>query len=372
MKILYKIIFFFILTIFISIPTYSSNKAEKSIKTSLIADPSAQITGDAKICLNATEPAIKFEVQGDNNAPYTFTYTKNGLPETPVVTQGNDKSITVQAPTNVANTFTYVLTGVKDKDNNDVNIDTSKNTVIITVTAKPTVDFTFADNQCSGTPIQFTSTISGNPSFNYTWNFGDGSTSSEQNPTHTFNAPFGCLTSNYVVSLTITDANGCSTTVIKNITIKQLPDIDFTDPANLYDPFNNCSSASSSNPNLTITVNNSSSSTCITSFSINWGDGSVQNNASFPASHTYTRLGAFDMVITAIGANGCVNSKTYKVKNESNPAGSLSSPGSTTNLCAPTPDLAFAISSWGNNSPTRFIPLIMVMVPLNLKFCNPH
>lgn len=56
------------------------------------------------------------------------------------------------------------------------------------------------------------------------------------------------------------------------------------------------------------------------------------------------------MVITANGNNGCSNSKTYIIKNVSNPLGGLNSPGSTQNLCAPTANLQFSISNWGSNS----------------------
>ena len=56
------------------------------------------------------------------------------------------------------------------------------------------------------------------------------------------------------------------------------------------------------------------------------------------------------MVITALGNNGCKNSKSYVIKNVSNPLGGLNSPGSTQNLCAPTSNLQFSISNWGSNS----------------------
>lgn len=57
------------------------------------------------------------------------------------------------------------------------------------------------------------------------------------------------------------------------------------------------------------------------------------------------------MVITAVGNNGCTTTKTFVVKNVSNPSGGITSPGSTQNLCAPTALLNFSISNWGANSP---------------------
>src|SRR6185503_4007459 len=45
----------------------------------------------------------------------------------------------------------------------------------------------------------------------YFWNFGDGSTSSSANPTHTYNA------GSYTASLTVTDNSGATAT--RNVTI---------------------------------------------------------------------------------------------------------------------------------------------------------
>ena len=66
--------------------------------------------------------------------------------------------------------------------------------VPVFLTAQIGVSFTFKpDSTCSGTPIQFTSTVtSSNTSPKlYLWNFADGFTSNIANPIHVFN-PFGC------------------------------------------------------------------------------------------------------------------------------------------------------------------------------------
>jgi len=215
----------------------------------------------------------------------------------------------------------------------------------------PVVDFTFTnDNTCSGTTIQFTSTVTGDSPYTYSWNFGDASPlATTANPSHVFTA-FGCGNQNFTVTLIVTDVNNLSTTKVKTVVVKQRPDTNFTDVNNVFSPFDNCANAAS-NSIYTITVGNSSASTaCITTYTINWGDGNTQNNATFPATHTYSQLGAYNMVITAVATNGCTSVKNYVVKNVSNPSGGLTSPGSTQNLCAPTTNLQFAISNWGTNS----------------------
>src|SRR5207247_4129945 len=54
--------------------------------------------------------------------------------------------------------------------------------------------------------IAFTAWVSGGESpYPYSWNFGDGTSSSLVNPTHTYNGP-----GNYAVVLTVTDFSGTS------------------------------------------------------------------------------------------------------------------------------------------------------------------
>ncbi len=226
--------------------------------------------------------------------------------------------------------------------------------VTVSITPKPVADFTFTPtaNFCAGTPIQFTSAVSsGTAGFTYAWNFGDGQTSNGINPSHAFTS-LGCGTASFSVTLTVTDSKGCvSNIVTKSITVLQIPDVQVTDK-NIFTPFSNCSNSPTvANPNYSLTINNSSpSAACINSYSVNWGDGNTENSVTFPLTHNYTQLGAFNLVVTASGTNGCSNSKNYLVANQTNPAGSLGTLGSTTSLCAPA-TVPFTIGNWKINSP---------------------
>ena len=306
--------------------------------------PAATISGGTTVCQNDARPLITFTGSG-GTAPYTFTYKINNVTQ-PIIVTTSGNSVTVDVPTDVLGTFVYSLVSVKDNTNATQN-QTGSTTVIVTV--PPTVDFTFSNNAtCSGTAVQFNSSVTGPLTYTYTWDFGDSTpTSSAQNPSHAFVA-LGCGTSNFTVTLTVTVGN-CSVSRTKTISVKQKPDISFTDVNFPFDPFSNCSNAST-NPVYTITVGNASVSTCVTSYSIDWGDGNTENNVTFPLTHTYNSIGAYSMIISALGTNGCSNSVTYIIKNVSNPLGGLNSPGSTQNLCAPTASLQFSISNWGTNS----------------------
>jgi len=82
-------------------------------------------------------------------------------------------------------------------------------------------------------PVNFTDTsIGGLPTLIYSWDFGDGESSNEQNPSHNYTAP-----GDYNVSLTITDKDGDNSTFSMNITIKEEEkslDISGYTPATLF------------------------------------------------------------------------------------------------------------------------------------------
>lgn len=220
----------------------------------------------------------------------------------------------------------------------------------------PTVDFSFTNNNsCSDTPISFNPVVSGDAPYTYLWDFGDGTSSASSNPTHTFTA-LGCGTQNFTVKLTVKDRIGLSTTVTKNVSVLQKPDLKFVNlNAGSSSVFERCGD-NNSNLSYTINVGNISASTaCITSYNIDWGDGNTETDVRFPKQHTYQRLGSFNMVITAVGSVGCNNTVSYIVKNSNNPVGALIAPGNTTNLCIPVAPMNFAIGSWAlNPSDTRY------------------
>ncbi|GEC70618.1 gliding motility-associated C-terminal domain-containing protein [Flavobacterium flevense] len=229
-------------------------------------------------------------------------------------------------------------------------------TAVINVVAAPVVDFTFNNNNsCSGTPVTFVPVVTGDAPYTYNWDFGDGTTSANSNPTHSFTA-LGCGVQNFNVKLTVTDRNGLSSSITKSVSVQQKPDLKFVNTnTGSGSVFERCGDNNSS-LSYTINVGNMSASTaCITSYNVDWGDGSSETNVTFPKQHTYQKLGSFNMVITAIGTSGCNNSISYIVKNSNNPVGALIAPGNTTNFCVPLEPMNFAIGSWAlNPTDTRY------------------
>lgn len=354
MRKFYKIIFLFFLVNFCSTSVYSTNKVDKTKLIKTVADPSGQITGNAAVCLNSSPPPlITFEVKEDNGkTPYTFTYTINGGTPLTIKTNNTDNSVIVSAPTNVAGTFSYVLTGVKDKEDKDVAV-SDNDKVIITVYPLPTVDFTFTNNLCSGTAIQFTSIVSGNPNFSYLWDFGGsgvGNTSTSQNPTHVFNNTNGNSIQSFNVTLTVTDNNGCANKITKVITI-QNPDTTLNSDAvsDIYNGFKTFRVCTNTVSEIQF-INASTSSATNSNYTISWGDSTpnFSSNTFLSTSHTYS-VGLWTLIYTVTSQNGCSSSRTYKVFVGNNPAVGIGNPGNT-NICLSTP-LIFPITGTENNPP---------------------
>jgi len=97
--------------------------------------------------------------------------------------------------------------------------------LVVLTTTNLRVDFAFDPGlPITGRPITFLPTVSGGvPPFTYTWTFGDGSSSTEERPSHLYGD--SGLTLSYSVELTVCDAEGHCVTASKGITLVDWPQI---------------------------------------------------------------------------------------------------------------------------------------------------
>jgi PKD repeat protein len=118
---------------------------------------------------------------------------------------GDNTTSTAENPTHTyteAGLYTVSLTIWCDEEESY----TEEKPDYIPVGTAPVANFTM--NTSGGRPpltVQFTDTSSGTPPLTYLWNFGDNTTSTEQDPVHTYAEGF------YTVNLTVSDSMGTST-----------------------------------------------------------------------------------------------------------------------------------------------------------------
>ncbi len=237
----------------------------------------AAVNGTTAVCVNDAAPTVTFTGSG-GTSPYTFTYKdKNGV-ENDIQSDASTGVGILSVSTTTAGTFTYTLTSVKDVNGNVQNITNQVATVI--VNAAPDAGFTFLNNQCSGSAISFTSNAVG--SYTYAWDFGDGTTSTEANPTHQFSTT-GNSTASFTVKLIVSgNPSTCSQSTTKTITVQQAPDPTLhasvesaTD--NGVPVFKTCSSSAT---DITFSNVSSTASSANASYTISWGDGTPDFTAT--------------------------------------------------------------------------------------------
>ncbi len=131
----------------------------------------------------------------------------------------------------------------------------------------------------------------------YTWNFGDGTTSTTSNPTHTY-----ANTGNYTVTLIVSNAAGCRDTLVlpQTIQVNQTPMAAFTP------------SATSGCSPLTINFNNQSSDTINANFAWNFGNGTTSN--ALNPTNVFADSGAFAVTLIITNANGCKDTATHNIQ----------------------------------------------------------
>ncbi len=147
----------------------------------------------------------------------------------------------------------------------------------------------FSGSPTSGTEpltVNFTDLSTGSIT-GWDWAFGDGGTSSVQNPSHQYTSP-----GTYTVSLTVTGPGGSDDEIKTNyIAVNPcvLPTAGFV--------------GSPTSGEVPLTVNFTNQSTGATSYSWNFGDGG--NSTAANPNHTYTSAGAYTVTLTA--TNSCGN-----------------------------------------------------------------
>ena len=161
------------------------------------------VNNEGPYCVGET---IHLSAQGQAGATYSWTGPGNF--------SSNQQNPTINNCT-MAHAGTYTCT---------ITVGTASNsaTTEVVIYPQPTANFNYT-SVCKGTPTQFTSTSTTNPSGqqiqSYQWTFGDGQTGSGQNVTHTY-----AQAGNYQVTLNVTTGNGhCTSSKTQTVPVYAAP-----------------------------------------------------------------------------------------------------------------------------------------------------
>jgi len=166
--------------------------------------------------------------------------------------------------------------------------------------------FSFVRDSVQTNKVYFTNLSTSNtPDTTTRWNFGDGTVSYSNSPTHIYQA-----SGVYRVCLSIRGDNGCASDTCALVQV-QVP----TGPCNLVANFG--FAMDSVNTSRLHFTNLSSPLAATDSVTWDFGDGSISNDV-FNVSHTYTQGGVFDVCLTVKKANsagtaGCVRQICQRV-----------------------------------------------------------
>ena len=236
-------------------------------------------------------PVVEFSsdvTNGDPGLTVNFTDESSNAPTSWLWNFGDGTTSTEQNPTHTytkSGTYTVTLTSANTGGSNS-----TVKTGYITVYAL-TLVAGFTANSTTGTgpfTVQFTDQTtyeSTHMPTSWFWEFGDGTTSTEQNPTHTYTAG-----AKYTVKLLAMNEFGLDTESKTNyITVYMMPAANFT-----------ASTTSGSFP-LTVTFTDKSSN-LPTAWLWDFGDGTNSTNQN--PTHTYTSVGTYTVTLTATNIVG--------------------------------------------------------------------
>jgi len=181
------------------------------------------------------------------------------------------------------NAGTYNVTLAVD---NGCSQDTSE--VDILVLESPDIEFDYPEVGCQKTDVEFVNQSQGG--FGFEWDFGDGNTSLNNNPTHVYDG-FGT----YEVTLLGENQNGCTAFFSADVSILEKPIADFDADIN-----NLCLGNDVQFTNLSSGGEN---------YAWDFGDGTISYQEE-PVKR-YTESGIYDVSLVANNDNLCADTITY-------------------------------------------------------------
>ena len=155
----------------------------------------------------------------------------------------------------------------------------------ITIYAEPVPDFQASaqGSICSQKPVIFENITTLPTTATFQWDFGDGTTSTEENPEHIYASE-----GEYIIHFQIEMA-GCLVEKTDTITVNPGPLVDFNYNDDCF--------------GQVVNFENSSTGEFLQSFQWNFGDGTQSTQLN--PNHSYDSAGTYQVALTALTSNGC-------------------------------------------------------------------
>ncbi len=281
-------------TAMLTVTTSDGCQATSTQEVTITPSPIAQIDYDAG-CMSG--PISFHDVSSENGAGTIIARQWNfGDPAS-----GSSNQSTQSDPTHLfSGPGTYEVTLSITSQSGCTDADTME----ITITDAPEVDFTFTP-ACMHEPVSFTITDLTNLD-QYFWDFGDGHTSQQPDPENTYDSP-----GDYQVTLTVQTTDGCTATQTQTVTVNPLPQASFeySEPTCVGDTI------------FFLNLSNSPNG-AIVKWEWDFGDGNTEtilapNGGN--TSHVYANDQSYDVTLTVTDSDSCQNTVTRTVISVASP-----------------------------------------------------
>ncbi|HYC40725.1 MAG TPA: PKD domain-containing protein [Chitinophagaceae bacterium] len=268
-------------------------------------------TTNQEVCINSAIANITYAI-GGSGAGATVTGLPAGV--NGVYSSG---VFTISGTPTVSGTFNYTVTA-----SGPCQPATASGTIV--VNPLPTANFSYTIPTCETRVITFTDLSVPNAGnlVSWSWDFGDGNTSTNPSPTHVYAA-----SGTYNVTLIVTTDKGCvSAPRTQAVTVNVIPVADFLDPevclSDTYAQFWDASTVPSGS---------------ITGWLWNFGDpGSGPANTSTLQNpqHSYSAVGVYLVTLIVTTNNGCTDTVAKNITVSGDIPHAVFTPLNPANMCA--------------------------------------
>ena len=278
-------------TISVLITDEAGCMASAMVTATVYSNPEVNITPrDAAICPGGT---VNFNANATGNGPLTYSWTATGG--------------SFDDPTSATPIWTMMMPGTYTIGVvvTDANGCSAADEVSVTVNPNPEVDIS-PDNAeiCPGGSVNFNANATGNGPLTYSWTATGGSFDDPTSATPIWTM---MMPGTYTISVTVTDANGCSASDETSVTVHPNPEVDITP-----DNAETCAGVS---------VSYDANATGNGPFTYMWtaSGGSFDDPTSATPIWTMMMPGTYTISVTVTDANGCSASDETSVTVHPNP-----------------------------------------------------